>query len=108
MVVTSRSAAGARQAVAQLREEVGQGASIAGATCDVSDAASVDALVAEASALLGGRIDVWINNAGASGSFQACAPARRSLLLPSQAPGATGACGASTASCAGLPAATRQ
>lgn len=45
-------------------------ASAAGVACDVGDAASVDALVAAASSLLGGGIDCWVNNAGYSGSFQ--------------------------------------
>lgn len=36
----------------------------------MSDPASVQRLVDEAAAALGGGIDVWVNNAGYSGSFQ--------------------------------------
>ena len=42
----------------------------AGVACDVSEPASVEQLVGEAAAALGGGIDVWVNNAGYSGSFQ--------------------------------------
>lgn len=69
VIVTSRSLAGAQRAVEQLREEVGLGIDITGLDCDVSCPASVDRLVARAQAQLGG-IDVVVNNAGYSGSFQ--------------------------------------
>ncbi len=38
--------------------------------CDVSNPASVDAMMAAAMEQLGGRVDIVINNAGYSGSFQ--------------------------------------
>ncbi|PRW56950.1 putative chlorophyll(ide) b reductase chloroplastic isoform A [Chlorella sorokiniana] len=70
VVVTSRSEAGAERAAQHLREEVGPGVRVTGVACDVSDPASVERLVGEAAAVLGGGIDVWVNNAGYSGSFQ--------------------------------------
>lgn len=42
----------------------------AGLACDVSNPASVDAMMAAAMEQLGGRVDIVINNAGYSGSFQ--------------------------------------
>ena len=56
-------------AMASLKEEVSDGIQINGLDCDVSDAASVDRLASGAVASMGG-IDVWINNAGYSGSFK--------------------------------------
>lgn len=55
--------------MAALREEVGPLVEVCGAACDVGDAASVSGLVARAQERLG-TIDVWVNNAGYSGSFQ--------------------------------------
>ena len=49
--------------------KVGPGVSVHGTDCDVSNSASVSRLAAYAKSRLG-RIDVWINNAGYSGSFQ--------------------------------------
>lgn len=51
--------------------QVGVGVTIEGTECDVSSPASVARLAAHAQDKLG-RIDVWINNAGYSGSFQVC------------------------------------
>jgi NAD(P)-dependent dehydrogenase (short-subunit alcohol dehydrogenase family) len=69
VVVTSRCARGARKAAAQLREEVSVGCSVVGLVCDVSSPASV-ARLAKAARLRLGVVDLWINNAGYSGSFQ--------------------------------------
>ncbi len=41
---------------------------------DVSSPASVARLASAAPSQLGGPVDVWINNAGYSGSFQAAPP----------------------------------
>ena len=49
--------------------QVNPGITVEGTDCDVSNPASVARLVTYAQAKLG-RIDVWINNAGYSGSFQ--------------------------------------
>lgn len=43
---------------------------VSGIACDVASPSSVQRLVELASVQLG-RLDVWINNAGCSGSFQA-------------------------------------
>lgn len=51
------------------RLKVGLGVSVHGTDCNVNNAASVSRLAAYAKLRLG-RIDVWINNAGYSGSFQ--------------------------------------
>lgn len=53
--------------------QVHSGITIEGTECDVSSPASVSRLVSFAQAKLG-RIDVWINNAGYSGSFQVSNP----------------------------------
>ena len=52
-----------------MRLKVGPGVSVHGIDCDVSNSASVSRLTAYAKSKLG-CIDVWINNAGYSGSFQ--------------------------------------
>lgn len=52
--------------------QVGPGVNVHGTDCDVSSSASVARLAAYAKSRLG-RIDVWINNAGYSGSFQVLA-----------------------------------
>ena len=44
--------------------------SMQGLCCDVTSPGSVARLASNATGLLGGKIDVWINNAGYSGSFQ--------------------------------------
>ena len=49
--------------------QVNAAVQVDGTECDVSSPASVARLVASAKAKLG-RVDVWINNAGYSGSFQ--------------------------------------
>ena len=72
VVVTSRTTAGARLAAATLREEVGSGVTVHGVACDVSSPGSVARLGSVAGRILG-RVDVWINNAGYSGSFQVAA-----------------------------------
>ncbi len=43
---------------------------VQGLCCDVTSPGSVARLASVATGLLGGKIDVWINNAGYSGSFQ--------------------------------------
>ena len=45
-------------------------ARLQGLCCDVTSPGSVARLASVATGLLGGKIDVWINNAGYSGSFQ--------------------------------------
>jgi chlorophyll(ide) b reductase len=70
VLVTSRTPTGLRKVMAQLREEVSSDIDVLGMDCDVSSPASVAHLAATAEATLG-RVDVWINNAGYSGSFQA-------------------------------------
>ncbi|KAI3437866.1 hypothetical protein D9Q98_000312 [Chlorella vulgaris] len=70
VLVTSRSAAGSQAAAEQLREEAGGGGRVMGMECDVSNPDSVEGLMDAASELVGGPIDVVINNAGYSGSFQ--------------------------------------
>ena len=45
-------------------------ARVQGLCCDVTSPGSVARLASVATGLLGGKIDVWINNAGYSGSFQ--------------------------------------
>lgn len=71
VLLTSRTQAGANAAVRQLKEELGEGAQVWGAACDVADPAHVAALQASAAALLpGGRVDVWVNNAANSGSYK--------------------------------------
>ena len=52
--------------------QVGPGVNVSGTDCDISSSASVARLAAYAKSRLG-RIDVWINNAGYSGSFQVLA-----------------------------------
>ncbi|PSC70796.1 chlorophyll b reductase [Micractinium conductrix] len=70
VLVTSRSEAGAEAAVANLKEEVGSDVDVVGLMCDVSNAASVDALLGQALEQLGGLPDVILNNAGYSGSYK--------------------------------------
>ncbi len=53
--------------------QVGAGIWVGGIDCDVSSPASVQRL-ADGAASQMGSIDVWINNAGFSGSFQVLAP----------------------------------
>lgn len=54
--------------------QVSPGVIVNGTDCDVSSSASVARLASYAKSKLG-RIDVWINNAGYSGSFQVNAAA---------------------------------
>lgn len=54
--------------------QVSPGVIVSGTDCDVSSSASVARLASYAKSKLG-RIDVWINNAGYSGSFQVNAAA---------------------------------
>jgi NAD(P)-dependent dehydrogenase (short-subunit alcohol dehydrogenase family) len=63
-VVCGRARAAAEAAAARLRAAVTGGAEVRGFGCDVADAAQVEALWAGAKAAFG-RIDIWINNAGA-------------------------------------------
>lgn len=62
VMVSGRSEAGVDKALASLRNG-GDDRRVAGAPCDVTDPASVQALWDAAVAALGG-VDVWINNAG--------------------------------------------
>lgn len=70
VVISARSEAGLKKAVAQLKSELGQDVVVFGVACDVSDAGSVNNLTNTARSLLDGNVDVWINNAGYSSSFQ--------------------------------------
>ena len=79
MVITSRTAAGARQAAASLREEVGPGVTVHGLAADVTSPGSVARLSSVAAGILG-QVDVWINNAGYSGSFQVGIPRGPALV----------------------------
>ena len=54
--------------------QVSPGVIVSGIDCDVGSSASVARLASYAKSKLG-RIDVWINNAGYSGSFQVHAAA---------------------------------
>ena len=69
--MTSRSPTEAAAAAAELvRQTPGiSPSSVIGVVCDVADAASVQSAAAAAVAHLG-SIDVWVNNAGYSGSFK--------------------------------------
>ncbi|KAK9917725.1 hypothetical protein WJX75_007567 [Coccomyxa subellipsoidea] len=75
VMVSSRSVQAVRRAMNELREEVGTDIWIGGIDCDVSSPASVQRL-ADGAASQMGSIDVWINNAGYSGSFQSFIDAR--------------------------------
>eukprot|EP00891_Asterochloris_glomerata_P001477 jgi/Astpho2/1477/Aster-05363 len=79
VVVTSRSLRGLRQGIAELRSEVGPDIQIFGQQCDVTSPAGVAYLTAYAESVLG-TVDVWINNAGYSGSFQSFTDARPEQL----------------------------
>lgn len=67
--ITSRSPQGVRKAVADFQKEIGPQAKVAGIDCDVSNSADVSRLAFSAQFQLG-RIDLWINCAGCSGSFR--------------------------------------
>ncbi|EIE27680.1 NAD(P)-binding protein, partial [Coccomyxa subellipsoidea C-169] len=78
VMVSSRSVQAVRRAMSELREEVtpvGTDIWIGGIDCDVSSPASVQRLVDGAASQMG-SIDVWINNAGYSGTFQSFIEAR--------------------------------
>ncbi|RKR29887.1 SDR family NAD(P)-dependent oxidoreductase [Arthrobacter oryzae] len=64
VVVASRSAGDVEAAVEQLRSE---GVAASGRRCDTGELADVEALRDEALGL--GTLDIWVNNAGASGVF---------------------------------------
>ncbi|MDX2221277.1 MAG: SDR family oxidoreductase [Rhodospirillaceae bacterium] len=64
VVVCGRSLAAAQTAAAELQSQATGGARAVAAACDVTDAVQVEALWTTATAALG-RIDIWINNAGA-------------------------------------------
>ena len=55
---------------ARMRAQVGPGVCISGVDCEVASPASVQRLV-DAAASRMGSVEVWVNNAGYSGSFQA-------------------------------------
>lgn len=65
VVLTSRRGDSVEQTVAALR---GEGLKVAGAVCDVSDLAQVEAL-ADFAVSEFGRFDVWVNNAGYAGAW---------------------------------------
>lgn len=67
VIVTSRTKFKAQSVVATLREEF-PNAQAFGCACDVCDAEQIENLAQEAAQCFsdGGRIDVWINNAGIS------------------------------------------
>ena len=67
MCLVLSTTAGAHSPAALL--QVSSGVVISGTDCDVSNSASVARLASYAKSRLG-RVDVWINNAGYSGSFQ--------------------------------------
>ncbi len=70
VLITSRSRYDAEVAVQQLSRETGVPLSnIIGTVCDVSDPTSVAHLAKEAAETLG-IVDLWVNNAGYSGSFK--------------------------------------
>ncbi|KAL6758064.1 hypothetical protein V8C86DRAFT_2610769 [Haematococcus lacustris] len=73
VILTSRTQSGADRTVAQLRQELkqelGPRIPVYGFVCDVSDPADVLALDSHARRMLS-QVDVWINNAAYSGSFQ--------------------------------------
>jgi len=69
VVVSSRSPEGVAAAVEELRAELGDGCEVHGVACDVSVGSHVERLAGEAARIMG-RVDVWINNAGYSGSYQ--------------------------------------
>jgi chlorophyll(ide) b reductase len=70
VLIASRSQTDADAAAQQLSRETGVSISnIIGIACDVADSTSVAHLAEEASRQLG-IVDVWINNAGYSGSFK--------------------------------------
>jgi NAD(P)-dependent dehydrogenase (short-subunit alcohol dehydrogenase family) len=64
VVVSGRNQANAALAASQLQTSATHGAKAVGIGCDVSDIKQVEALWAGAKAAFG-RIDIWINNAGA-------------------------------------------
>eukprot|EP00775_Hariotina_reticulata_P011450 gene11450-11596_t len=74
VVITGRSQEALTHTISQIRSELqGYGHQdmprLVGVVCDVTDPNQVAGLAAQASALMGG-IDVWICNAGLSGSFK--------------------------------------
>lgn len=70
VIVTARSRHSVRKTVAELRAEMGPSIRITGTEVDVGNPASVARLAKAAPLYFGGAVDVWINNAGFSGSFQ--------------------------------------
>lgn len=70
VIVAARSGHSVRTTVAELRAEMGPLIRITGTDVDVSSPASVARLANAAPVYFGGAVDVWINNAGYSGSFQ--------------------------------------
>ena len=65
VMVSGRTQAAVEETVAALAPLAADGARVAGAPCDVSDAAAVQHLW-DAAAAAFGRVDIWINNAGLS------------------------------------------
>eukprot|EP00884_Botryococcus_braunii_P018479 jgi/Botrbrau1/5314/Bobra.0391s0026.1 len=69
VMITGRTPGAVRKALSDLREEVGEGCWVSGLNCEVTSPASVERLADAAQSQMG-QIDVWINNAGCSGSFK--------------------------------------
>ncbi len=61
--------------------QVGGLAWVAGIECDVSSPASVQRLMSAAASQMG-SVDVWINNAGNSGSFQVLTTVLQRPVIP--------------------------
>ena len=76
----------ARHMHACIRAQVAPGVWISGVDCDVASPASVQRL-ADAAASQMGSVDVWVNNAGYSGSFQVRVRAHAALLAGVRMPG---------------------
>ena len=71
VLVTGRNSETVETAVAELTSCACSGNTVHGISgIDVSNPDDVDSLVESSKAKLGGHIDVWINNAGVSGSFK--------------------------------------
>lgn len=80
VVVTARSMHGVRTTVRELQAEMGPGICIKGFDVDVSSPGSIARLASLAKNHLGG-VDVWVNNAGYSGSFQSLVDAKPEQIV---------------------------
>ena len=69
--IASRSAQGVSETRKELCEQTGvDSSSVLGLSCDISRLRDVEDLAETAQRELGGHVDIWINNAGYSGSFK--------------------------------------